>query len=99
MYNLGSTDNFKFHGFSPSSKLRVYCKEIYSLVEDKAPGESAKVAFITKTDEGYVGGFRVASATGVFEVGSKNREPFDLIEELYKKMSLQILDWNQNRHF
>ncbi len=90
-------DNFIFEGFRPSDELKIYGKEIYSRVEDKAPSESTKIAFISKTHRGYEGSFRIASAVGVFKANSKNSQPKLLIDELYKKMSLQILAWNKNR--
>lgn len=92
-----NTDNFVFRGFDPSDDLKVYCKEVYSRVEDKAPSESRKIAFITKTNKGYEGSFRITSASGIFKANSKNAEAKSLIDELYKKMSLQILDWNKTR--
>ena len=98
MLNL-SNDNFQFKGFSPSSKLRLYCKEVYSLVEDKAPSEGILIASIEKTNSGYEGAFKVASAYRIFKVDSKNPEAFPLIAELYNKMKLQILDWHHNRKF
>ena len=91
-------DNFIFNGFDPSSDLKLYCKEVYSLVEDKAPSESTKTAFITKTSTGYEGVLRVTSASGVFKANSSHIEPKSLIDELYKKMSLQILDWKNSRY-
>lgn len=93
-YNL---DNFLFKGFDPSDDLKVYCKEVYNLVEEKAPSESKKIAFISKTKKGYEGSFRITSASGVFNVNSKSKEAKSLIDELYTKMSLQILDWNKTR--
>ena len=93
-----NSDNFVFKGFNPSDDLKVYCKEVYSLVEDKAPSESRKIAFITKTNKGYEGSFRITSASGIFKANSKNKEAKSLIDELYKKMSLQILDWNKTRN-
>ncbi len=92
-----SGDNFIFKGFSPSDDLKVYCKEVYSRVEDKAPSESTKTAFISKTSKGYEGSFHVASASGVFKANSKNREAKSLIDELYKKMAIQFLDWHKTR--
>lgn len=92
-----SGDNFIFKGFSPSDDLKGYCKEVYSRVEDKAPSESTKTAFISKTNKGYEGSFHIASASGVFTANSKNREAKSLIDELYQKMSLQILDWHKTR--
>ncbi len=92
-----SNDNFIFKGFDPSDDLKVYCKEIYSRVEGKAPSESTKIAFISKTNKGYEGSFRVTSASGIFKAKSKNTEAKSLIDELYKKMSLQILDWSKTR--
>ena len=92
-----NADNFVFKGFDPSDDLKVYGKEVYSRVEDKAPSESTKTAFISKTNKGYEGSFRVTSASGVFKANSKNQEAKSLIDELYKKMSLQILDWSKTR--
>ena len=92
-----SGDNFIFKGFSPSDDLRVYGKEVYSRVENKAPGEAKKKAFISKTTKGYEGSFRIASAAGVFKVDSENRSAISLMDELYIKMSLQILDWKKTR--
>ena len=92
-----SGDNFVFKGFNPSDDLKVYCKEVYSRVEDKAPSESKKTASISKTSMGYEGSFHVASASGVFKANSRNREAKSLIDELYNKMSLQILDWYKTR--
>ena len=96
MMNL-SKDNFVFKGFDPSDDLRVYGKEMYSRLEDKSPSESTKIAFISKTRKGYEGTFRITSASGVFKADSANRSAVSLIDELYKKMSLQILDWSQTR--
>ena len=96
MMNFRS-DNFIFKGFSPSDDLKVYCKEVYSRVEERAPSESRKIAFISKTNRGYEGSFRITSASGIFKANSKNREAKSLIDELYKKMSLQILDWSKAR--
>ena len=92
-----SLDNFEFKGFDPSNELRRYCKEMYSRMEDKAPSESTKKAFIVKTNTGYKGVLRITSASGIFEADSKQQELKSLIDELYKKMSLQILDWSKKR--
>ncbi len=92
-------DNFVFNGFDPSDEFKVYCKDVYTRVEDKAPSESTKIAFISKTNTGYEGTFHITSASRVFRVKSKKQEAKSLIDELYKKMSLQILDWNQSRDF
>ncbi len=92
-----STDNFEFKGFAPSDELRSYCKEIYSLMEDKAPSESTKKAFLVKTNSGYEGLLRITSASGVFEADGKKQELKSLVDDLYKKMSLKILDWSKNR--
>ena len=94
-----NTDNFQFKGFYPSDKLRTYCKEIYSLVEDKAPSDGILSASIKKTNSGYEGFFKVASAYRIFKVDSKSVEPFSLIEELNKKIELHILDWHDSRKF
>jgi len=91
-------DNFVFKGFSPSNELKIYGKEVYSRVEGKAPSESRKVAFISKTNRGYEGSFSVISASGVFKANSHNKQPKSLIDELYKKMSLQFLDWSKARN-
>ncbi len=96
MINLNK-DNFVFKGFDPSEDLKIHGKEVYSRVEDKAPSESTKIAFINKTHKGYEGTFRVTSASGIFKVNSENRSAISLIDELYKKMSLQILDWSKTR--
>ena len=95
--NFTGCDNFIFKGFDPSDDLKGYCKEVYSRVEDKAPSESIKAAFISKTNKGYEGSFRITSASGIFKANSKSREAKPLIDELYKKMSLQILDWKKSR--
>ena len=100
MFNI-STDNFIFEGFNPSDELKIYGKEVYSRVEDKAPSESIKIAFISKTQGGYEGSFRIASASGIFKANSTHSKAKPLIDELYKKMSVQIVAWNKNRgvHF
>ena len=96
---LLAMDNFEFKGFDPSDELKRYCKEIYSRMEDKAPSESTKKAFVIKTKSGYEGVLRITSASGVFKADSKKQELKSLIDELYKKMSLQILDWSKSRVF
>ena len=92
-----SGDNFVFKGFDPSDDLKGYCKEVYSRVENRAPSESRKIAFISKTNAGYEGSFRITSASGVFKANSSNTKAKTLIDELYNKMSLQILDWHKSR--
>ena len=92
-----SSDNFVFKGFNPSDDLKIYCKEVYCRIEDKAPSESKKTAFISKTNKGYEGTVRVSSASGLFKANSKNPSAKSLIDELYQKMSLQFLDWSQTR--
>ena len=91
-------DNFIFNGFDPSKDLKLYGKEVYSLVEDKAPSQSTKTAYITKTKAGYEGVLHVTSSVGIFKANSQHREAKPLIDELYKKMSLQILDWKNSRN-
>ena len=92
-----SGDNFVFKGFDPSDDLKVYCKEVYHRVEDRAPSESTKIAYISKTNKGYEGTFRITSASGIFKANLKSTEAKSLIDKLYKEMSLQILDWNKTR--
>ena len=92
-----NSDNFEFKGFNPSDDLKIYGKEVYCLIEGKAPSESKKTAFISKTNKGYEGSVRVSSASGLFKANSENRSAKSLIDELYQKMSLQFLDWSQTR--
>ena len=92
-----SSDNFVFKGFDPSDDLKIYCKEVYCLIEGKAPSESKKTACISKTNTGYEGSVRVSSASGLFKANSESPSAKSLIDELYQKMSLQFLDWSQTR--
>ena len=92
-----NSDNFVFKGFNPSDDFKIYCKEVYSRIEGKAPSEARKIAFISKTDKGYEGSFRVASASGLFKANSENPSAKSMIDELYQKMALQFLDWHETR--
>ena len=95
---MNSPDNFEFNGFEPNSELKRQCQEMYSLMEDRAPSESTKQASITKMPLGYKANLKVTSASCMFEVSAREREPLHLINELYKRFSEEILIWNQNRN-
>lgn len=94
-----SYNNFIFKGFSPSDDFKIYCKEIYNLLEENTPGRSTKIACISKTANKYEGTLRIISNSGIFKVKSKHIKPKPLIDELYQEMSLQILDWVETRDY
>ena len=89
---------FEFKGFEPNSELKQKCREIFSLMEGRAPSESAKQVSITKIPWGYRGNLKITSASCIFEVSVKEREPSHLVNKLYKKFSMEILNWNKNRN-
>lgn len=96
---MNRLDNFEFNGFEPNLELRRHCQEIYNLVEDRSPSESTKQVSITKVTWGYKANLKVTSASCIFEVSVREREPSHLVNELYKKFSEEIINWNRNRIF
>lgn len=95
---MNRLDNFEFNGFEPNLELRRQCQEIYNLVEDRAPSESTKQASITKVSWGYKANLKVTSESCIFEVSAREREPSHLVNELYRKFSAEILNWNRSRN-
>ncbi|MCY4513510.1 MAG: hypothetical protein OXB86_07465 [Bdellovibrionales bacterium] len=96
---MNRLDNFEFNGFEPNIELRRQCQEIYNLVEDRSPSESTKQVSITKVSWGYKANLKVTSASCIFEVSVREREPSHLVNELYKRFSEEIINWNRNRIF
>lgn len=90
-------DNFDFKGFSPTSDLKSYCKQVYYRVENRSPSMASKVAFVIKTKEGYEGLIRVVSSSGAFVVTSSKKKPTHLIDDLYSQFSQKISLWNRQR--
>ena len=95
---MNRLDNFEFNGFEPNPELWRQCQEIYSLVEDRAPSESIKQVSITKVSWGYKANLKVTSASCIFEVSAREREPSHLVNELYRKFSAEILNWSRSRN-
>ena len=95
---MDELDNFEFNGFEPNVELKRRCQEIYCLMEDRAPSESTKQAIITKVTWGYKANLKITSASCMFEVSVRDREPSHLINELYRKFSAEILNWNRSRN-
>ena len=92
--------NFEFEGFEPNAQLKQSCAEIYELVENRAPSESSKQVCIKKTLFGnYKGNLKITSASCIFEVSSEKKEPEQLMKDLYKKFTFEILNWNKKRNF
>ena len=93
-------DCFEFKGFEPNSDFVSRCQKIYDLVETRSPSESTKQACITKLRFGaYQAKIKITSASCVFEVCAKENKPERLMDQLYEKFSVEIVDWNKKRHF
>ena len=90
-------DNFEFKGFIPRTALKQKGKQVYSLVENRSPSESAKVASVTKTKEGYQARLKVASNACDFELIVNKKNCSAAIDQIYSQFLDEILDWNKTR--
>ena len=94
---IESKDNFIFKGFEPSRFLSSYCKQIYCLIEEKAPCNSRKTATILKSKKGYEGSIRIVSDSCTFLVTSMQSEPRMVVKDLYAQFTQKISYWIKNR--
>lgn len=91
-------DNFKFEGFCPSNPFRSVCKDFYSRVESNSPSQSAKLAYIEKSENGeYTGVIQVVSSSGTFKVQSAHSNPQSMLDDLYTQFLSEIHHWHQDR--
>lgn len=91
------TGNFQFIGFEPTDDLKTFSKEIFWLVEDKAPSQSAKSASLSKVDNSYSAHIKIHSSSGVFEVDASNADARLCVEQVYAKAKLLLKEWAKSR--
>lgn len=89
--------NFVFEGFEPSSDLMTYSKEIFWLIEDKSPSQSAKSAVLKRNSGSYEAHVKISSASGIFEASATNENPENCIEDVYLKVKSLMRTWAKNR--
>ena len=95
--DLKTNENFTFSGFLPNQQLEVKCKRFYSLVDKKSPSACAKIASLTKVGDNYEAKLKIVSGSCSFEISSQNQEATESIDNLYKKFTDKILDWNKEK--
>lgn len=89
--------NFQFIGFEPTDDLKTYSKEIFWLVEDKAPSQSAKSASLSKTENSYSAHIKIHSSSGVFEADANDPDAKICIDQVYEKTKVLLKDWAKSR--
>ena len=95
---IENKDNFIFKGFEPNRFLNAYCKQVYCLVEEKAPCNSTKTASLCKVNNTFEGTIRIVSDSScTFLVTSSKAEPRMVVEDLYAQFAQKISHWIENR--
>lgn len=89
--------NFQFIGFEPTDDLKTFSKEIFWLVEDRAPSQSAKSASLSKVDDNYAAHIKIHSSSGIFEVDANNADARVCIEQVYAKAKDLLKEWAKSR--
>ena len=89
--------NFDFINFEPENELKTFSKEVYWLMEERAPSRAAKNATITKADDGYTSSIKIISTSGTFEAEASSSDPKESINKTYEKMKALLKTWSENR--
>ncbi len=89
--------NFQFIGFEPTDDLKTYSKEIFWLVEDKAPSQSAQSARLSKVDDTFSAHIKIHSSSGVFEADANDPDARVCIEQVYAKTKSLLKTWARSR--
>ena len=62
------SDNFQFIGFEPTNELKTYSKEVFWLMEDRAPSQSAMTAIVSKIENSYHTKVKIHCSSGVWRI-------------------------------
>lgn len=89
--------NFQFSGFEPTDDLKTFSKQIFWLIEDKAPSQSAKSATLSKTSDSFMATIKISSSSGVFEVDATSADAKDCVEQVFAKTKALLKDWAKSR--
>ena len=92
-----SLEKIKFEGFEPTYRLKNLAKDVLKRVEDHSPSQACHQAIISKTEEGFLGKLKVASLAGVFSAESHSHSPSHVLDDLYKKIRLELNEWLHHR--
>ncbi len=92
-----SKDNFIFKDFEPNRFLKAYCKQVYCLVEERAPSDATKIALLYRVRTGFEGSVRIVSESCTFFITSIHSEPRLVVDDLYTQFTQKIFHWIQNR--
>ena len=93
---MGS-EKIKFEGFEPTYRVKKLAKDVLGRVEDHSPSQACHQATISKTKEGFLGRLKVASLAGVFSAESRAHSPSHVLNDLYKKIQLELNEWLHHR--
>lgn len=89
--------NFNFVNFEPENELKTFSKEVYWLMEERAPSRAAKNASIVKAENGYTSSIKIISTSGTFEAEASSPDPKESINLSYEKMKAILKSWSENR--
>ena len=89
--------NFKFINFEPENDLKTFSKEIYWLVEERAPSRAAKVASCEFGKSGFISRIKIVCTSGTFEAQSQAVDARESIDIAYKKIKGVLKTWSDNR--
>jgi ribosome-associated translation inhibitor RaiA len=89
--------NFEFINFDPANDLKTFSKEVFWLVEDKAPSQAAKLAKVEKQGADYRSEIKIVSSSGTFQVDFVSPDPQAAIEGAYLKIKDVLKGWSQSK--
>ncbi|NQY99505.1 MAG: hypothetical protein HRT45_02425 [Bdellovibrionales bacterium] len=89
--------NFEFINFDPANDLKTFSKEVFWLVEEKAPSQAAKVAKIEKAGDEYRSEIKIVSSSGTFQADYASGDPQASIEGAYLKIKDLLKSWSLSK--
>jgi hypothetical protein len=88
----------KYEGFSPSSEILIYFKELFETLRHEAPTWSSIVAIIRQDSEDcFRGTVKITSSEGEFSESDEAGNPRDLGTKLFGHTQRQLDYWKSER--
>ena len=88
-------NTFDFIGFDVSKSLQDLASSRLTALVKSAPTVVSHDAYIVLTRKGiYEGSIKIHSTVGSFRASAKGADPKHVLQELYRRIKGQILQWN-----
>ena len=90
-------ESFTFKGFVPDDQLRVFAQKTLDRIFSTSPSDATPVAFLEKTQAGFLGQVEVSSTHGLFKANIEDKEANKVIEKLNLEIKSQLDEWKKVR--